>query len=144
MRYATTIAGLRQVADNVDKLADEARDRQHRREPSLRNNARFLRRAALTVHELEKTMGAFADKIHKTETERDAARAEAASLRTQLGQAGEAQKTLDALTAAGKVADDQDVAALSDDPEDQPTPPVTPPTDATPPADAGTPAVPTA
>jgi hypothetical protein len=63
-----TTTGLRLIADNLDKLADEAADRgQRTRASQLRNNARYVRRAAERNHPQEHAMGAFADKIHAVE-----------------------------------------------------------------------------
>lgn len=75
------------------------------------------------ILELEIQMGRFADKIHAVEKERDDAKAALIPLQTALDQATQAKTTIDALTTAGKVADDADVAALTDDPANPPAPP---------------------
>jgi hypothetical protein len=128
-------ANLRKVADNLDGIADHEALRGHEKLVHvLRNNAAYVRKAALVYLNTEIAMGKFADKIHAVEKDRDAAKAQVLSLQTELAQAQQAQTQLDALTAAGRIADDADLAALSDDPAETTTPtpetPVTPETPA--------------
>lgn len=107
---------LRKIADNLDVLADHEKRHGHDRYVGpLRNNAAYLRRAATIILNTEITMGKFADKIHATEKQRDDALARATAAETQAAQNAQAQVQLDALQAAGKIADDADVAALTDD-----------------------------
>lgn len=115
-------AGLRTIADNLDLIAIEADLSGHpKRADKLRNNAAFLRKTAALENHLENAMGKFEKKIHAVEKERDDAKQQLIAAQTALNQAGEAKTQLDALTAAGKVADDADVAALTDDPENATT-----------------------